>query len=348
MGLDGPDHDFNGARQEGGAGLYQVTVTAQGRRSSAAVAFLDPVAASRPNLVERTDTLVCAVELDADNRATGVRTVSLGVERTFRALREVIVCAGAFESPKLLMLSGIGPDHQLAAQGIRTRLRLEGVGANLQDHLLLLMYWRTSRWGQRARFIAEAGLFTHAQSQSKDESPGLQYHFCAGLPGFEPLPGSPPSFIACPTLAQPKSRGRVSLLSADPRHPPRIEPNYLAEAADVATLREGVELAREIVSQPAFRGLANGELWPGAPPRTRGQIDAFVRATARTVWHPVGTCRMGIGEDAVVDPRLRVHGTQGLRVADASIMPAIIAGNTNAACILIGEKAADLIREDDP
>ena len=347
LGYDGPDHDFNGARQEGGAGLYQVTVTPDGKRSSTSVAFLDPVAGSRPNLVEMTDTLVREVTFAGD-RATGVRAVQGGVEQEWTANREVILCAGAFESPKLLMLSGVGPEAQLEAHGIKTRVPLEGVGENLQDHLLLLMYWRTSLWGQRARFIAEAGLFTHTHTQPKEESPNLQYHFCAGLPGFEPVPGGPPNFIVCPTLAQPRSRGSVSLLSADPRHPPRVDPCYLSSAEDVAVLREGVKLARDLVSQPAFSELAMGELWAGEPPRDDDAVDAFIRATARTVWHPVGTCRMGAGDDAVVDARLRVRGARSLRVADASIMPAITAGNTNAACIMIGEKAADLIKEDHP
>ena len=266
----------------------------------------------------------------------------------FRVRREVILCAGAFESPKLLMLSGVGPETELRRHGIAPRVVLTGVGENLHDHLLLLMYWRTPVPGQRALFIAEAGLFAHARAQSKDEPPGIQYHFCAGLPGFEPYAGAPANFIACPTLAQPRSRGRLGLLSADPRHPPLVDPNYLAEQADVDVLCEGVELAREIVDQPAFRGVGDGELWAGDAPHTRAKVEAFVRATARTVWHPVGTCRMGRGDGAVVDERLRVHGTQGLRVADASIMPAITAGNTNAACIMIGEKAADLIREDNP
>lgn len=339
--------DFNGERQEDGVGLYQVNVTRDGRRASASACYLDPHLFSRPNLVERTGVHVGRLALEK-GRAVAVETVVGGKQAVrFRAAREIVLCGGAIGSPQLLALSGIGPADELRRVGVEPAVDLPGVGANLHDHLLLLQYFQLvpleSGARPQPRFIAEAGLFTHALA-SKDAPPDLQYHFAGGMTFF----GSREDCIFCPTLCQPKSRGRLTLLSDDPRHPPLIDPGYLSEPDDVEVLRRGMELSRDFAATAAFRAFNEGrEVCEDMSMRGGLEDDeAFIRATARTVWHPVGTCRMGAADDpdAVVDPELRVRGVEGLRVADASVMPRITSGNTNAATIVIGEKAARMIR----
>lgn len=348
--FQGPDWDFNAGRQEDGAGLYQVTVTQDGRRASAAVAFLNPLRDTQAKLNERTGTLVSRILLE-NGRAVGVECLNLATRQPeiYRAEREVIICAGTFESPKLLMLSGIGPAETLRGHGIEVQVALPGVGQNLHDHLMLLMYYESKTNLPEPKFIAEAGLFTRTPTQSSTEPPALQYHFCAGMNALTP-PGWPANFLFCPVLVRPKSRGHVTLLSNDPRHPPRIDPAYLQVDDDVKVLRYGIELARELADAKPFgdfrgRGKDKGkELLPSA---LFGSDENFIRATATTVWHPVGTCKMAADSDpaGVVDGTLKVRGVEGLRVADASVMPTITSGNTNAACIMIAEKAADLIRD---
>lgn len=342
--------DFNGETQEDGVGLYQVNVTPDGRRASASACYLDPHSFTRPNLEERTGVLVRRVVIEK-GRAVGVDCLIGGVATRFRAAEEVILCGGSIGSPQLLALSGIGPADDLRRLGIEPVVDLPGVGANLHDHLLVLQYFglgkSASAPSPSPKFIAEAGLFTHALAP-KDASPDLQYHFAGGMTFF----GPPADCIFCPTLAKPKSRGRLALLSDDPRHPPLIDPNYLAEPDDVAVLEHGMELSRRFADTKAFEEINGGrkvaeDPVPGG--RTAFASDAdYIRATARTVWHPVGTCRMGPARDpdAVVDPALRVRGVEKLRVADASVMPEITSGNTNAATIVIGEKAARMIRAD--
>ena len=343
--------DFNGEQQEDGGGLYQVNVTEYGTRASTAVAFLDPLEGQDVGLKEKTGMLATRIVISR-GKATGVECLNsaTGEAVTFHAAREVIVSAGALESPKLLMLSGIGPEEVLKSHGIKTRVALPGVGQNLRDHLLLLVYYE-SKYAElpEPKFIAESGLFTYTpeHSPSPHQSPDLQYHFCAGMKFFTP-PKMPANFLFCPTLAQPHSRGYVTILSDDPRHPPLVEPNYLMVDTDVRVLVHGIELARELVDMKAFDEFRGNELWPGRklPNESFDSEVDFVRKTARTVWHPVGTCKMGAENDplAVVDPELKVRGVEGLRVADASVMPSITSGNTNAACIMIGEKAADFVR----
>jgi choline dehydrogenase len=337
--------DFNAAEQEDGVGLLQVTVTRDGRRASAAASFLDPIAFSRPNLVERTGALAARVEFSR-GRAVAVACIEGGAATRYRARREIILCGGAFGSPKLLMLSGIGPAAALRRHDVKVVADLPGVGGNLHDHLLVLQYLvpRRPLPGPGPRFIAEASLFTRALAGA-DELPDLQYHVAGGMAFF----GAADDVIICPTLAQPKSRGRLSLLSGDPRHPPHIDCGYLTEPDDVRVLRHGMDLGREFMAAMASDPDHPVPMRRSIPaPDAAGGDEAFIRASARTVWHPVGTCRMGPDSepDAVVDPRLRVRGVSGLRVADASIMPRITTGNTNAPCIMIGEKAARMIHED--
>jgi choline dehydrogenase len=344
--------DFNGARQEEAAGLYQMTVTPEGRRASAASAFLGP--AARPGaLTVKTGVRARRVVLERD-RAVAVQGVEAGAPVTYRAEREVVLSAGAFESPKLLLLSGIGPAAHLSAVGLRTLADLPGVGQNLHDHLMIPIYHQATGAPGRSAFIAEAGLFARTHPSPDDLAPDLQYHALGAMPCFGVDPAETPNFVLCPALVKPASRGSLRLASSRPEDAPVIDPAYLREPSDVEVLAAGIELARELAAAPALRPFCAGAspfavpnpfdltAWLGVPARGAA-LRAFVRAAAATVWHPVGTCRMGTDPLAVVDPALRVHGVQGLRVADASVMPVIVSGNTNAACIMIGERCAELM-----
>ena len=346
----GSEWDFNGPRQENAAGFYQVTVTPQSRRASAAVAFLDPVT-DRASLTVKTGVQATRILVEK-NRAVGIRCVENGAERVYRADREVILSGGAFESPKLLMLSGIGPATHLTDRGVTPIVDLPGVGQNLQDHVMVLMYFLARNNPGRALINGEAGLFVNTRDRSGVASPDLQYHVLAGM---DLLPVADPNFLICPTLCKPYSRGHVELRSADPADQPIIQPRYLECQSDIDTLLAGIELGLEIARTAPLKDLCSDAAPFAVPdptqPHTRVPVPArgaaltdFVRSNATTVWHPVGTCRMGRDRMAVVDPQLRVHGIDGLRVADASVMPTIPTGNTNAPAIMIGEHAAELIR----
>lgn len=351
--------DFNGATQWG-VGLYQVTQR-NGRRWSAARAFVD-AAVARGNLVLRTDTHALRLVLEG-KACRGVET-SRG---TVHARRETIVACGAFGSPQLLLLSGIGPRHAIEPHGIALRHELPGVGENLQDHpdyvigylssapgligltargLMNLAAgigaFRREGRGLLASNVAEAGGFLGTAPGL--ERPDLQLHFCIGLVADHGRDTTPRYGFSCHVcLLRPKSRGRVALRSADPLAPPLIDPAFLSEKGDAAQLARGVELTLQILRQPAlapFRGRnVFGEDWI-----TGEALVDLVRQRADTVYHPAGTCRMGRGEDAVVDAHLRVRGIENLRVADASIMPTLIGGNANAPAIMIGERCAEFVR----
>ena len=357
--------DFNAAEQEG-VGLYQVTHR-NGERCSAAKAYLAPVR-SRPNLTVVTDVRVSRVVCDGA-RATGVEFLQAGGKQRFAARREVLVCAGALQSPQVLMLSGIGPGEDLQRLGIEVVRDLPGVGRHLHDHpdvvqvvdaphlkdLFGLSFagiarvvqgifeWRRARSGMLTTNFAEAGGFI--KSSPGEAIPDLQLHFVIAKlvdHGRKTVFGHGYSCHVC--LLRPKSRGRVSLVSADPTAAPRIDPNFLAERDDVDRLVRGFKLMRTILSQRALAGHAGRELEASAKAQTDEQIEAFIRNYGDTIYHPVGSCRMGGGPLDVVDAQLRVHGMQGLRVVDASIMPRIVGGNTNAPTIMIAEKASDLIK----
>jgi choline dehydrogenase-like flavoprotein len=357
--------DFNGATQEG-VGMYQVTHK-NGERFSAAKAYLTPNL-TRPNLTVMTGAHTTRILMEG-RRAVGVEARVKGALMQLRASREVLLCAGALQSPQLLMLSGIGPGAQLQRHGINVVHGLAGVGANLHDHVDVVQVvdapqltelfglsfsgamaairgifeWRRARSGMLTTNFAEAGGFI--KSQPGEALPDLQLHFVVGKlidHGRKTVFGHGYSCHVC--LLRPKSRGTLALASADPLAAPLIDPNFLAERDDVDRLVRGFKLMRGILAQPALAGYRGRELPTSAGARSDAQIEAFIRGHADTIYHPVGSCRMGPTATDVVDAQLRVHGVQSLRVVDASIMPSIVGGNTNAPVIAIAEKAADLIK----
>jgi choline dehydrogenase-like flavoprotein len=358
--------DFNGAEQEG-AGYFQLT-NRNGRRCSAAVAYLRP-ARSRRNLSIITGALVQGIELDG-RRATGVRYARNGQNETVRAAREVILAAGAIGSPHILQLSGVGPAAVLRASGVDVRHELPGVGENLQDHLQVrFVYvcngsgslndvWH-SRWQQLLTGLeyvfTRRGILTigagavgaFARSRPDVDLPDVQFHF---LPLSTDRPGQGLHTFSGVTVSvcqlRPESRGTIAIATADPAAQPKIVSNYLAVEADRRVLLDGMKLVRRTTSRPAFAKHVVREHLPGPQADSDEALMAYARAYATTVFHPCGTCKMGSDAKAVVDARLKVRGLEGLRVADASIMPTMTSGNTNAPAIMIGEKAADMIRQD--
>jgi len=361
--------DCNGAQQEGFGPCDRTTH--QGKRWSTARGYLDPVRA-RPNLIIVTGALALAVELEGE-RAIGVTYALDGVPRTVRAEREVILCGGAINTPLLLQLSGIGPGDLLKRLGIPVRHELSGVGANLSDHPDIVVQhrckrpvtlapkarapgkwltgaqWFLSKSGPAASNHFEAGAFI--RSRAGIEHPDLQFTFMplAVMPGTVETRAEH-SFQVHIDLLRPESTGRVEIRSADPKQPPSIRFNYLESPRDREDFRRSLELLREVLGQKALAPYCDDELFPGPDVRSKDAVDAWVRRAVETCYHPVGTCRMGRETDAsaVVDDELRVLGLRGLRVVDASIMPSIVSGNTNAPTIMIAEKAADLIRGIEP
>ena len=355
--------DMNGHQQEG-LGRMDMT-TWRGRRWSAARAWLDP-ARRRPNLRVVPRAHATRVRFEGRRRAAGVDYLERGRARTADASREVILSGGAINSPQLLLLSGVGPAGELRRLGIEVVADLPGVGRNLQDHLEVYVQhactrpitlysalrplgmlkaglsWYLFRGGAGASNQFEAGGFI--RSRAGVEHPDLQYHFIpiamrydgSGLRGRH-------GFQAHVGPMRPESRGRVVLKSADPRAAPAIRFDYLSSERDRRELRDSVHLTREIFAQAAFDPWRGEELAPGADVRSDDEVDTFVRENAESAFHPCGTCRMGTGEGAVTDAETRVRGMEGLRVVDASIMPAIVSGNLNAPTLMLAEKAADLI-----
>jgi choline dehydrogenase len=337
LGFDAdPAWDFDAARQENGAGFYQKNIH-EGRRHSVADAFLAP-ALSRPNLVVRDRAVVSRVRFEG-RRAVGVDFIRGGRTEAARARREIVLAAGAIETPKLLMLSGIGPAASLKALGITPLVDNRDVGAHLQDHPRVSVRWHSRQ--TLAPSSVTAGLLT--SSRSGTTPPDLQFYVGRGL-------ADPDDFVTLTVaLTRPISRGTVSLRSADPLAPPVIRANYFAEAADLTAMVEGVRLALRLAGTKAYAALRGAPAPPSADlsaASTPDQLRAFIRATAETMFHPAGTCRMGHGAGAVVDPDLGVRGVEGLRVADASIMPMVINCQCNAACVMIGERAAELVAGD--
>lgn len=358
--------DFNGAEQTG-VGLFQVTQK-RGRRCSTARSFLAQ-ARQRPNLTVITNAHASRVLFEGE-RAVAVEYRQGGQSHTVRAQREIILSAGAIQSPQLLMLSGVGDSAELAAHDIPLLKHLPGVGKNLQDHLDVIVvqactqplsygitprtllagipnlfrYW-LGRKGMLTTNGAEGCGFIH--SSPAEPIPDLQLHFTPGRLrnhgrdlGF--LCGEGYSLHVCDL--RPKSRGSIALHSKDPRAPAKIVANYLAHPDDLDKLVQGVKLARQVLAAPAFDPYRGAELVPGPAVQDDAALRDFIRQRAETIYHPVGSCKMGNDALAVVDASLRVHGLQGLRVVDASIMPLLVGGNTNAPVIMIAEKAADMIK----
>ncbi len=354
--------DFNGAEQEG-AGFYQLTFR-KGHRASTATAFLDPVR-RRENLVVMSGALALGLVLAGD-RVTGVRIRTGAGEQVIEG-REIIVAGGALGSPQLLLLSGVGPADELRAVGVEPRHELAGVGKHLQDHLLTAVVHESSTsralsmanlllWSARHALLGGGGPLGAApvdggaflRSSAAATLPDLQFHVTpwgVNLPTdsgqVKPAIGRLASLL--PGLIYPRSHGEVRLRSADPSAPPAIDPRYLADVADLDHLVAGIRLAREIAASGPLKDLLGAEVSPGPAIASDDQLRDHVRATCNTIFHPTGTCKMGPASDrlAVVDGELRVHGLRGLRVADASVMPSIPGGNTNAPVIMIAEKCAD-------
>jgi choline dehydrogenase-like flavoprotein len=356
------NEDFNGPDQEG-VGTYQVTQI-NGERCSAARAFLTP-ALARHNLTVLTGVQATSIILDG-KRAVGVCYRQDGQAKEVRAGREVILSAGALQTPQLLLLSGIGPEADLRGHGIEVAHDLPGVGRNLQDHLDItipylsssshamgltfggvakvirgIFEWRRQRTGIIASNSTETGGFV--KSSAEQAIPDLQLHFTNAIVDDHTRKRHFQRGYCCHVcLLRPKSHGSVGLNSTDPLAPPRIDPNFLAEAADLDGLVSGFKLARRIMQAPALAPYRGRELMT-AGVQTDQQIITDIRNRADTIYHPVGTARMGQDAMAVVDSQLRVHGVAGLRVVDASVMPTIPGGNTNAPTIMIAEKAADIL-----
>jgi choline dehydrogenase len=362
--------DFNDPEREG-FGRFHFTIR-NGQRWTTADAFLKP-ALARPNLVLRARCMTTRVLLDR-GRAVGIEYIRNGRRVEVRAEREVILAGGAINSPAVLLNSGIGPATHLREVGVKVAHDLPGVGENLHDHVTARVQFAcvgsvgvydqlrvdraarhvlgalVLRRGMGTAFPLQVGFFL--RSRPELAAPDLQLNFIptmwpkAYLPFQRRTPQRRPGFNAGVHQAQPESRGWIRLRSADPLARPRIFANYLATENDRRTLREGVKIVRDVMRRPAMARHIAEEVAPGPNAKSDSEIDAWIRATADTVFHPVGTCKMGTDPMAVVDPRLKVHGIAGLRVADASIMPVINASNTNAPTIMIAEKAADMIRAD--
>ena len=332
------NYDFSGPELLG-VGYTDTTTTRDGRRCSAAVAFLKP-AHNRGNLTVQTGARSHRLLIEK-GRCRGVVYERGGRLHTARAAREVVVCGGAIGSPHLLLLSGIGPADDLQRLGIDVKADLAGVGKNLHDHLLTFVIHEASREIPAPNHnILEAHLF--AKSDPRLPGPDHQPLFMCNAP---PLPGldiPPNSYATAPGIIRPVSRGELKLTADDPAAPLHLDPRYLSEKADLDVLVHSLEVSIEIMESPALGKWRKCSVWPKA--KTRAERIQWVRETCETYHHQAGTCKMGIDVMSVVDPELRVYGIEGLRVADASIMPAVISGNTNAASIMIGEKAADLIR----
>ncbi|KVZ08715.1 GMC family oxidoreductase [Burkholderia stagnalis] len=356
--------DFNGAQQEG-IGLYQVTQK-HGERWSAARAYLLPHVGRRDNLTVETHAQVLRILFDG-TRAIGVEVRQHGEVRTLHARREVVLAAGAFQTPQLLMLSGVGPAAELARVGIRTLADLPGVGRNLQDHpdfifgyrtrsvdtlgvsaggglrmLRELLRFRRERRGMLTSNFAEGGGFLKTRAEL--DAPDIQLHFVVALVDDHARRLHTGHGMSCHVcLLRPRSRGAVTLQSADPLAAPRIDPAFFDDPRDLDDMVAGFKLTRRLMQAPALAGWITRDLFT-ANVTTDDEIRDVLRQRTDTVYHPVGTCRMGRDALAVVDPQLRVRGLQGLRIVDASVMPTLIGGNTNAPTIMIAEKAVDLMR----
>lgn len=363
------NQDFNGASQTG-FGIYK-SYHKEGQRFSNARAYLWPVM-NRPNLTLITDIRVSRIVFEG-KRATGVEYLSQGLTKLAKARREVVLSAGTFNTPQILMLSGVGSRTELDRHGIQVHHDLPGVGKNLQDHLDVFLVMKAKpgvtislnplalgrrflelfkyiffKKGEFSSHLAEAGGFVKSAESEPIED--LQFHVV-------PLPATRHGLNLWPMFGhysysimaydlRPLSRGEVRLKSADPMQDPEIDPNYGAHQRDIDRLVKAIKILRNVVMQPALKAYSRSESAPGEGVQTDSQLERWVRQTAETAYHPVGTCKMGVDDMAVVDSRLRVRGLTGLRIVDCSIMPTLVGGNTNAAATMIAEKAADMVLQE--
>ncbi len=356
--------DFNGAQQDG-AGLYQVTQRG-GIRASANAAYLAPVR-DRPNLTVQSGAQVTRVRFSG-NRATGVEYVRGGHDHRADAEAEVILCGGTINSPQLLLLSGVGPAHHLREHGIDVVADVPGVGENVQDHPASPVFYGSQREnsliaaadgfahllkyllrkrGWLTSNVGEAGAFW--RSREGLDAPDIQWHFAPVLVknhGLAEPEGH--GYTYAPTLVRVASRGHIRLRSAHPLWSPEIEPGYFSDERDLEALLAATKVSRQLDAQPAMREHTSSELEPGADVQGDDELREFIRENAQTLYHPTSSCRMGGGDMDVVDTACRVREVEGLRVVDASVMPTLVRGNTNAPTIMIAERAADLIRERAP
>lgn len=352
--------DFNGIQQEG-FGRYDFSIH-NGRRQSTAVAYLKPIK-KRRNLDIITNAHVKKIIFDG-KKATGIEYERIGESYKVQAKREVVISAGAINSPAILQSSGIGKGDYLNSLGVPVIKNLPGVGENLQDHVavyvqhlckkpitirsmfkphvapLALIRAILFKSGPAAAFPLEGGAFVKTREEL--EMPDIQFHF---LPGLGPNMGgmTKHGFFSNICCLRPESRGSVKIRSSSLKDTPSIHTNFLSEEADINSIRSGVKILRKVFSQKAFNDLRGDEQSPGPEIESDNDLNEWIKETAETIYHPVGTCKMGKDENSVVDPRLKVYGIENLRVADASIMPSLVGGNTNAPAIMIGEKASDLI-----
>jgi choline dehydrogenase len=358
--------DFNGARQEG-VGYFQLT-TRRGRRCSTAVGYLKPVK-KRPNLRIETGALATCILFEG-RRASAIRYRQGGETRTAAIGRELVLSGGAINSPQLLQLSGVGPGTLLQQHGIEVVADIPGVGASLQDHYQIrnvyectrklsvndevrsplhkvaaALRWAVYRTGPLSIGAGHVGLF--ARTRPELETPDVQFHFIrfsADGPGGKLHDYS--GFTVSVCQLRPESRGSITIRSAEPSQPPSIQPNYLDTQGDRDTMVAGMQLARKIIQIPAMSAYVRREVLPGPDVNSDEEMLDYIREYGSTIFHPTSTCRMGQDNMAVVDERLRVRGIEALRVADASIMPTVVSGNTNASCVMIGEKAAEMMLQD--
>lgn len=367
------NEDFNGARFDG-VGYYENSVR-HGRRASSATAWLQP-ARCRANLTVVTHAHATAVGFEGARAVTVTYRGRDGAMQTARAAREIVLCAGAINTPQLLLLSGVGPAEELRAQGIAVVADRPAVGAHLQDHLCIDYLYRSRvptlnevlrpwlgrlraglryiavRRGPLAMSVNQAGGFV--RSRAGLTRPNLQLYFSPlsytrAQPGVRKLlsPDPFPGFLLSAQPCRPASRGRIRLRSADPRQPPAIEPNSLADPRDLDDLVEGAQCLRRLAAAPSLAAVIAEEIRPGPAVASRAAIEADIRARASSVFHPVGTCRMGRdAREAVVDARLRAHGLAGLRIVDASVFPTVTSGNTNMPVLMVAARGADLILQD--
>ena len=361
------NEDSNGETQEG-VGYFQLTINRNGTRCSTAVGFLRP-ALKRPNLTAQTNALVERIEFDG-NRAVGLTVNIKGISHTIKCNKEIVLSAGAINSPQTLMLSGIGDQDELQRHNIPVVKHLPGVGKNLQDHLQIRTIYKVNkpitlndevnnpirkvmmgleyalfRTGPLTMAASQVCIFT--KTDAAMERPDIQYHL-QPLSADKPADGTHrfSAFTASVCQLRPTSTGHIELKSNNPADYPAIHPNYLATEEDQKTAIESIKVTRNIINAPALKPLIQEEHEPGIQHQTDEELLEYARNRATTIYHPTGTCKMGHDDMAVVDDRLRVHGIEGLRVVDASIMPVIVSGNTNAPTIMIAEKASDMIKED--